>query len=183
MTLTITKYASCFALILLLTTPLLAARTRQTTAKPAPGPCERQEHYNQFDFWIGEWDVKDATAETGPSVGASKIEKRVGKCIMQENWESPGFSGKSWNFYDVGLNKWRQIWIDVTGRKAEFSGEYRDGAMRFEGEAVLANGRRIKSRMTFFNLSADKVRQFAERSTDEGKTWTTTVDYIYFRKK
>jgi hypothetical protein len=183
MKLQFTKFNSRIALILLLTTIPFVARGQQTAAQPAAGPCERPPHYHQFDFWLGEWDVKESSAETGPTVGASKIEKLVGSCIIQENWESPGFSGKSWNFYDVGLSKWRQIWIDITGRRAEFSGEYRDGAMRFEGEAVLANGRRVKSRMTFFNLSADKVRQFAERSTDEGKTWTTTVDYIYFRKK
>lgn len=168
-------------LILLMTMPVLA-HSQQSASKPAAAPCESQPHYGHFDFWIGEWDVKQAT-ETGPSVGASRIEKLVGSCVVQENWESQGFSGKSWNFYDVGLGKWRQIWIDVTGRKAEFSGEYRDGAMRLEGEAVLANGRRVKSRMTFSNLGPDKVRQVAERSTDEGKTWTTTVDFIYLRKK
>ena len=36
--------------------------------------------------------------------------------------------------------------------------------------------------MTFFNLGAKRVRQFAERSTDDGKTWTITVDLIYLRK-
>jgi hypothetical protein len=37
--------------------------------------------------------------------------------------------------------------------------------------------------MAFFNLGPDKVRQVAERSTDDGRTWTTTVDYLYLRKK
>ena len=176
------KLIFCIALIML-AMPFSVARSQQPTTKPAAAPCESRPHYSHFDFWVGEWDVKQPAAETGPSVGASKVEKLVGSCVIQENWESQGFSGKSWNFYDVGLGKWRQVWIDVTGRKAEFTGEYRENAMRLEGEAVLANGRRVKSRMTFFNLGPDKVRQFAERSTDEGKTWTTTVDLIYLRKK
>ena len=100
-----------------------------------------------------------------------------------ENWENPGFSGKSWNFFDRGINKWRQIWIDISGRKAEFSGEFKDGAMRFEGEVVTPAGAKLKNRMTFFVLGPDKVRQFAERSTDGGATWTTTVDFTYLRKK
>src|SRR5262245_42059733 len=154
-----------------------------SSAQSQSGPCGSQPVYKQFDFWVGEWDVKQTQDEKGASVGASRIEKLTGGCVILESWESPGFSGKSWNFYDVGLGKWRQIWIDVTGRKVEFSGEYRENAMRFEGEAVLANGRKIKNRMTFFNLGAGKVRQLAERTADGGQTWTTTVDYLYLRKK
>lgn len=165
---------------------LIEAAVQPQPASPArsqAGPCESQPIYKQFDFWVGEWDVKQMQAEKGASVGASRIEKLTGGCSILENWESPGFSGKSWNFYDVGLGKWRQIWIDGSGRKAEFSGEYREDAMRLDGGAVLADGRKVKSRMTFFNLGPDKVRQFAERSTDGGQTWTTTVDYLYLRKK
>ncbi len=154
-----------------------------STARSQAGPCESQPIYEQFDFWVGEWDVKQAQDEKGASVGSSRIEKTTGGCVILENWESTGFSGKSWNFYDIGLGKWRQIWIDVTGRKAEFIGEYRDDAMRLEGGAVLADGRKVKSRMTFFNLGPGKVRQLAERSTDGGRTWTTTVDYLYLRRK
>jgi hypothetical protein len=155
-----------------------AARNAQ-----ASGPCKTRAENRQFDFWVGEWDVKQTGAESGPTLGSSKIESFADNCIILENWESRGFSGKSWNFYDLGTNKWRQIWLDVTGRKAEFSGEYKDNAMRLDGETINTKGIRVKSHMTFFNLGPDKVRQFAERSTDEGKTWTTTVDLTYIRKK
>lgn len=172
-----------FALALLLTALVLSARSQTLSSNNESGPCENQPHYRQLDFWVGEWDVKQPQAENGQSVGASKIEKLAGGCVILENWESPGFTGKSWNFYDVGLGKWRQIWIDITGRKAEFIGEYKDDAMRLEGETITAKGQRIKSRMNFFNLGSNKVRQFAERSMDGGQTWTTTVDFIYLRKK
>ncbi|MEW6208480.1 MAG: hypothetical protein AB1631_08935 [Acidobacteriota bacterium] len=38
-------------------------------------------------------------------------------------------------------------------------------------------------RLTFFNLGADRVRQFSERSTDGGKTWAVGYDFTYIRKK
>jgi hypothetical protein len=161
-------------------------KDRATESAQAPSqtakPCEARAENRQFEFWVGEWDVKQTKAEAGPSVGASRIESHANGCIILEDWESQGFTGKSWNFFDVGSGKWRQIWLDVTGRKAEFSGEYKDGAMRLDGETITAKGQRIKSRMTFFNLGPNKVRQFAERSVDDGKTWTTTVDLIYLRK-
>jgi hypothetical protein len=155
------------------------AGTLQAPAKP----CQTRPENREFDFWVGEWDVKPTSAENGPSVGSSKIESMADNCIILENWESTGFSGKSWSFYDLGTHKWRQIWLDVTGRRAEFSGEYKDGAMKFDGETITGKGQWIKSHMTFFNLGPNKVRQFAERSTDDGKTWTTVVDFIYLRKK
>jgi hypothetical protein len=157
-------------------------QARVAAWQQAAGPCKSRPENQQFRFWVGEWDVKESGKEDGPSIGASKIESLADNCIILENWESRGFTGKSWNFYDLGTNKWRQIWIDVTGRKAEFSGEYKDGAMRLKGEAITGKGVKIKSQMTFFNLGPNKVRQFAQRSTDNGQTWTTTVDYVYLRK-
>lgn len=180
----IQKPIMSFVLLLPLAIGSVTIQAQQASPSSSPpSPCETQPQYKQFNFWVGAWDAKQTQAEAGPSVGSSKIEKLAGGCVILENWESPGFTGKSWNFYDVGLGKWRQIWIDVTGRKVEFSGDYRGEAMRFEGEAVLADGRKFKGRMTFFNLGPTKFRQLAERSTDGGQTWTTTVDYTYLRKK
>ena len=174
-----TPFFTCSLLIFLCVGNALSQST-QTTKQ---SPCKSRQELQQFNFWIGEWDVKQTGAEDGPSVGSSRIESFVDGCIILENWESPGFTGKSWNFFDRGTNKWRQIWIDISGRKAEFSGEFKDKAMRFEGEAVLANGNKVKNRMTFFLLDPDKVRQLAERTSDGGVTWVTTVDFTYLRKK
>ena len=182
MNILVTKSIFRTAFVLLVVTAPLVVHAQQAPAKPPASPCVSLPQYNQLDFWVGEWDVKQPEKETGPSVGSSKIEKLMGSCVIQENWESQGFTGKSWNFYDQGMSKWRQIWIDVTGRKGEMSGEYRDGGMRLEGETIQPGGRKVKTRMVFLNLAAGKVRQTAERSTDEGKTWTTTVDFIYLKK-
>jgi len=170
-----------FLLLIILVHWCFVATAQQTT--PTQNPCKSLPQQQQFDFWLGEWDVKKTGAEDGPTVGASKIESLENGCVILENWQSQGFSGKSWNFFDRGTNKWRQIWLDISGRKLEISGEYKDGAMRFEGEVVTAAGTKFKNRMTFFNLGDGKVRQFAERSTDGGTTWVTSVDLTYFRKK
>jgi hypothetical protein len=55
--------------------------------------------------------------------------------------------------------------------------------MRYEGESHLQGGGKVLRRLTFFNLGADRVRQFSERSTDGGKTWTIGYDFTYIRKK
>ena len=55
--------------------------------------------------------------------------------------------------------------------------------MRYEGEPVASQGAQTLSRLTFFNLDANTVRQFAEQSWDDGKTWTVLYDFKYVRKK
>ena len=158
----------------------LALGTSVASARDAAVVCGKEEPYGALDFWVGEWDVKAHGDEKGDSVGSSQIEKVAGGCAILERW---GAEGMSWNFFDVGLGKWRQIWIDAGGRKSEMAGSYRDGAMRLEGEVVLADGRKWINRMTFFDLGPNRVRQVAERSTDGGVTWTTTVDLVYLRRE
>jgi L-ascorbate metabolism protein UlaG (beta-lactamase superfamily) len=142
-------------------------------------PCESIPQYKQFDFWIGEWDV---TAE-GRKVADSSIQRIVGGCVIYENYEQPdGYLGKSFNFFDAHLGKWRQTWVDAGGNMSEFAGEYKDGAMRYEGETHRQSGAKVMRRMIVYDLGPDRVRQYSELSTDGGKTWGVAYDFIYVRK-
>ncbi|MFM9904768.1 MAG: tetratricopeptide repeat protein [Pyrinomonadaceae bacterium] len=144
-------------------------------------PCLYGAEHKQFDFWIGEWNVQNPQ---GQQVGQSRIERIENGCIILENWDSgPAGSGKSINFYDANLHKWRQTWADNTGGVSEFSGVFKDGAMRFEGESHRPDGVKVLRRLTFFNFSADRVRQYSEASTDGGKTWNLDYDFTYLRRQ
>ena len=71
------------------------------------------EYYDQFDFWLGEWDV---FGPKGTLVGTNTIKKQYNNCLIQENWVSTGKNrGTSYNFYDKNNGLWNQIWIDNTG--------------------------------------------------------------------
>jgi tetratricopeptide (TPR) repeat protein len=143
-------------------------------------PCMFQAEHRQFDFWVGEWTVQNAQ---GQQVGTSSIQRIENGCVILENWTAgPNATGKSINFYDATLKKWRQTWADSVGGVSEFAGEFKDGAMRYEGESHAPTGAKILRRLTFFNLNADRVRQFSEASTDAGKTWSVNYDFTYLRK-
>ncbi|HEY9429857.1 MAG TPA: MBL fold metallo-hydrolase [Blastocatellia bacterium] len=148
----------------------------QTSARM---PCETLPQYKQFDFWIGEWEV---TAE-GRKVADSSIQRIVNGCVIYENYTQPdGYLGKSFNFFDAHLGKWRQTWVDAGGNTSEFTGEYKDGAMRYDGETHRQSGAKVLRRMIVYDLGPDRVRQYSERSTDGGKTWGVAYDFIYVRK-
>lgn len=73
--------------------------------------------------------------------------------------------------------------MDRSGNVSEFVGEYKEGAMRFEGESHRNDGSKVLRRMTIFDEGPDRVRQHSERSVDGGKTWSVVYDFIYTRKK
>lgn len=144
-------------------------------------PCMAQPEYSQFDFWVGDWEVRNPQ---GQIVGSSSIQKVVNGCAILENWTSAsGGTGKSLNYYNAAIGKWQQKWMGSNGSPIEFEGGYKDNAMQYWSVVVGTDGKKTLGRMTYSKMEGDKVRQLWEQSTDEGKTWTTAFDGIYSRKK
>jgi hypothetical protein len=148
-------------------------------------PCTTSPESRQLDFWLGAWDVgiSEGRPNAGTLVGTSREEKVEGGCVLVEAYAQPdGFSGRSLNFYDAALGRWRQTWADATGGVTELTGVFRDGAMRLEGESHTAAGGRVLRRMTLSPLGDGRVRQTSEASYDEGATWSPAYDYTYTRR-
>jgi hypothetical protein len=141
-------------------------------------PCRARPEFRQFDFWVGEWLPKNAQ---GVTVGTSSIQLILSSCIVFENWETPVSAGKSFNVFDVRDGKWHQTWVDNRGLMTHYVGALVDGKMVLDSESVQ-NGQKTIARMTYSKLPNGDVRQHGESSTD-GKTWMTTFDFIYVRKK
>ncbi|HEY0742941.1 MAG TPA: tetratricopeptide repeat protein [Chryseosolibacter sp.] len=152
-------------------------------------PCMTIPQAREFDFWVGEWDVFQNG--TNVQVGTSNVEIASGGCMILENWTALGpvpNTGKSINYVNSASGKWEQHWVGSGGLNLNnpsmfVNGVYKDGAMRFEFETLSAQNQKQIGRFIFYNQGPDQVRQFNEVSADNGKTWTTTYDFIYKRKK
>lgn len=153
-------------------------------AQPTQKPCAGNPAYRQFDFWIGQWE---AFGPNGKKSGDSRIELLLDSCIILENWTGAqgGYAGKSYNTYNAATGKWQQYWVDNKGGVTEyFNGHYENNKMILEtGNIKQSNDTSKIMKMTFYNLSPDKVRQHGESSVDGGKTWKTDFDLEYRRKK
>ena len=146
----------------------------------AVNPCKASPEFRQFDFWIGEWDVKNPQ---GVPAGSSTIQLILGQCTIFENWSGGGGSnGKSFNIYDTNDKRWHQTYVDDKGTFTHYIGGLVDGKMVLTADTIAA-GKKTLARMTFSKLENGDVRQFGENSTDGGKTWTTAFDLVYSRKK
>jgi tetratricopeptide (TPR) repeat protein len=143
-------------------------------------PCIYSAEARQFDFWVGDWDVFNTQ---GQKAGTNSVQLFSDGCGLLENWTSTiGGDGKSINFYDGGTGKWYQSWIGTGGGALRYAGNFKDGAMRFEGETI-AGGAKTLQKLTFAKIDENTVRQLFEASTDDGKTWAVTFDLKYVRKK
>jgi len=152
------------------------------TAPPAkPPPCAATEH-RQFDFWLGQWEVRDPS---GKIVGHNRIDAAHGGCALIERWTSiAGVTGTSVNIYDRDRRRWHQTWVDSGGGLLQLDGSRVDTAMVLTGEAFDADApnQSSRQRVTWTPLTGGRVRQLWESSSDGGKTWTVAFDGLYVRQ-
>jgi hypothetical protein len=150
-----------------------SAHAQEPTSNPAP--CTAPEH-RQFDFWLGEWDVRDGT---GKVVGRNSITSVHKGCVVFESWNGQGgMTGASFNLYNAERKKWRQTWVDSSGGSLELEGDFSDGRMMLAGERGNAT-----TRISWQQLPDGRVRQLWEVSSDQGKTWKTAFDGYYEKRK
>ncbi|MEO8620483.1 MAG: hypothetical protein ABI625_05420 [bacterium] len=147
-------------------------------------PCRNGTEPRQFDFWVGEWTVSlwGTNGAVTLLAGRSKVTAILEHCVVLEEWTpTQGPNGKSVNFWDTNRKAWRQVWTADDGTSLDYEGHFANGAMRFTGWTLGANGRRVLQKLTFFRVSADTVRQLFEASDDDGKSWKNTFDGRYVR--
>ena len=159
------------------------ARFQAIVAKltPCSGP-----QYKEFDFWLGDWEVRSAA---GQLLGRNRITKRHGGCVVLEEWESAGGgSGSSFNIYDQTTKQWHQFWADATGTNwlssdkqgnpVTLRGGIRDGVM-----VMVSHPDTLPSigltRATWRPLPEGGLRHTFENSSDGGKTWTVSFEGFY----
>jgi hypothetical protein len=150
--------------------------------RPAPPPCTTAEH-RQFDFWLGDWEVRDPD---GKVVGRNRLASLHKGCVMSESWTgSGGFTGSSLNAYDGDRGKWHQTWADSGGGLLLLEGGWGDGRMVLTGESTGAGkpAEVTVNRIAWQPLADGRVRQLWEASTDKGRTWTVVFDGYYTRMK
>jgi hypothetical protein len=140
-------------------------------------PCRAPE-YRQFDFWLGEWSVRNAARPERPPTH-NKITAAQDGCVVVEEYDTPaGYTGVSLSYYDAATDRWYQTWVDNQGVPIVHSGGLRDGKM------VLTDSPEDGKihRTTWSPLADGRVRQLWESSNDGGESWTTVFDGYYAKQ-
>lgn len=164
----------CIAIAAVLAIAAAHAQTTGSTLKP----CDR-EIFRQFDFWVGQWEVKD---QNGQMAGRNEITAEQGGCVILERWRSAsGRTGMSMNYYEPRSRRWKQHWVSPE-LILEMSGGLEGSSMILEGPMqYLGQDRTTTLRGTWTPLPDGRVRQHFVESKDGGKTWEEWFDGYYSR--
>jgi len=145
-----------------------------------PPPCQ-DEIYRAFDFWLGTWDV---TTPSGQTAGVNVISEQENGCLILEEWTSAGGgTGQSYNFYDPGMKKWRQVWVSG-GATIDYAGGLNDaGEMVLEGEISNRNGSTAPFRGTWTLQDDGTVKQHFQQYNPETEEWADWFIGIYKKRE
>ena len=161
---------SIFLLILFLPLFLHAQDTCQ---------CCSAEH-DQFDFWIGDWEVFNSE---GLKIGENLVEKLEGNCLISENWTGEyGNTGKSFNYFQPEDATWNQLWISNTGNILKLKGHAQPDKMILISELQKNDKGNFFNQITWIKNSDGTVTQLWEILNSEKKSLRVAFKGIYKRK-
>ena len=98
------------------------------SAEPRSGVCLAPE-YQQFDFWMGDWDVFDVD-NPSTTVARVRVDHIPDGCVLREDYQgTDGLKGQSFSLYDVFRKVWHQNWVTNRGRLLVIEGQMQAGKM------------------------------------------------------
>ncbi len=151
-----------------------------TLSQPAADPCSQPEA-QQFDFWIGEWDLEWGDGNSGRNI----IEKTLDDCVILETFDgspSSGLRGMSVSTWNPRLGIWRQTWVDNEGGYLDFKGGFSDSRMVLK-RSVTIDGKEVQQRMVWYDITGDSLLWNWERSDDSGASWQALWKIKYRRSE
>ncbi len=170
---------NCMIVFGLMMAVAIPAFAQEDTPAPPPPACQSDE-YRAFDFWLGAWDVYSTDHSLA---GSNSITAEENGCMLLEKWTSAqGATGQSYNFYDPGMQKFRQIWVSA-GAVIDYAGGLNDdGQMVLEGSINYHNGQTAPFRGTWTLQENGMVLQYFQQYDSENDQWNDWFTGLYERQ-
>lgn len=160
--------------------------TANAQEETPPPPCT-QEAAKQFDFWLGDWEVRRNS--DNKLMGLDTIKKTLNGCVLEQHWrqqtadfQPPGsdefLRGHSLTVFNAlqPWPAWNQVWTDNGGNFFTLAGDFKDGKMQLESTAYA----RIKNRWVWVPKDDGTIHNYGFYSNDFGVTWTKYFDITYY---
>ncbi len=160
-----------------------------TMMKESEHAATEAEH--EFDFLEGSWDAtcrvpaEDGWTEAPGSLIATRaLDGRVFIERFEGIYHGGRLQGLGLRAFNRETRQWEHTWTDSLepGNFHVWKGEFRDGKIDLVGSWTEADGRPVRSRLTWSEITGDSAHWESSRSSDGGKTWRIHW-VIEFRKR
>jgi hypothetical protein len=167
--------AACI-LVLLVTAQVRNAGSVSTNEFRQHSSCNAHE-YEEFDFWVGDWDAFDFGGKT--AVARVRVDRLLDGCVLREEYGGvDGHEGQSLSIYDSSRRVWHQSWVTNRGELLTIEGTFQAGKMVLSGADRTDDGKERRVR-GIWKPEDGGVRETAVTSTDGGKTWKPWFDLVF----
>jgi len=140
-------------------------------------------HQADFDYLLGDWEFTSVSKEYGAGRGfwsAVRLPDDEGGAIVLDEYRVVGDSGETYyvtrtlRSYNANLDRWELISTNGASGLQDFGTGQRIGAeMRIEQRFGVGGPTPSLWRIRYYDIRPDRFSWTADRSTDEGKTWST----------
>jgi hypothetical protein len=154
------------------------AVSRSASADPQRSPSCRDAAHRSFDFFLGDWDTYDVT-NPRVVVARNHVTLMVGGCALREVYDqTDGLRGESFSTYDASRGVWHQSWVTNRGSLLLLEGAVAGDSLVFTAPERHPDGSTTLLRGVWWRAGSS-VRERADRSKDNGRTWSPVFDIVF----
>lgn len=152
-------------------------------------PCYHKER-EAIDFLIGDWkvdaNVRLADGTWEHSSATSQIKPDLSGCLLSERFEGTRaghtFTALALMAFNNTSKKLQRAWSDSEhGLLVTYEGNRTGNEIILETD-ILLDGKTVKLRNAYLDISGSSFNLESGRSTDGGKSWITVTRLRYTRK-
>ena len=140
-------------------------------------------HQADFDYLLGDWEFTSVSKEYGAGRGfwsALRLPDDEGGAIVLDEYRVVGDSGETYyvtrtlRAYNANLDRWELVSTEGSAGLQNVGTGQRVGAeMHIEQRFGVGGPTPSLWRIRYYDIRPDRFSWTADRSTDEGRTWST----------
>ncbi|HEV8263652.1 MAG TPA: hypothetical protein VGQ06_01795 [Gemmatimonadales bacterium] len=174
-----------YVVLLVSTVAIAAPLSAQTPAQRTPEQLRASydAHQGDFDYLLGDWEFTSVSREYGNGHGYWSALRLVdaGGALILDEYRVVGDSGQTWyvtntlRAYNAMQDRWELVSTDQGNGLQDMGTARRVGAeMHIEQRFGVGGPNPSLWRIRYYDIRADRFSWVGDRSTDGGKTWTTS---------
>ncbi|MCL1635448.1 hypothetical protein M2650_12530 [Luteimonas sp. SX5] len=147
-----------------------------------------EKHKGDFDYLLGDWEFTASNGDYGKFRGYWSATRLSGGQIMDEyrvvgDKDETYYVTTTIRAYNAGLDRWELIGMDGGGGLQDFGTGQRDGGeVRIEQRFGVSGPHPSFWKIRYRNIRPDAFSWSADRSLDDGRTWTKNYQTLEARR-